>query len=140
MTDAELLDNIQTLFQPYPEVSAFLRLHNEYVHMVDDTVDKDKPTCPLANAELALAYYTHPVYVKHADSLRLLSYLHHNTYRDSVAWEQGIIDWKLKAAATLRHQSLDMFYAMVLIYLGPKALQEISLPMREYTFLKHLND
>lgn len=141
MSNEDLYKMINDLFAPYPEVLALLELHNKYVHAVDAEVDKDNDAVgPLETAALALAYYTHPVYVKHADQLRLLSYLHHNTYADSVAWETSIIDWQIKAAATLRHQSLDMFYAMVLIYLGPDKLKSISLPMRKYTFLKHLND
>ena len=135
-----LLEKIHKLFEGHLDVLEFLRLHNEYVHGVDDLVDKDKPVNPLDVAELAMKYYTHPIYIKHVDTLRVLSYLHHNTFRDSVYWEGSTENYKREGASALRHCSLDVFYFFVLAYVGPEALKEVSLSMREYTFQKHAND
>lgn len=141
--EKELMDDIAKMFEQHPEVSAFLKLHNTYVHAVDDLEDKAKDVNPLYVAELAMLYYNHPIYVKNREALYLVSYLNHNSYRDSVAWEKNNFDdggMRLEAAKTLRHASIDMFFALVLLYCGPLELARISPRLRAYTLEKHRDD
>jgi hypothetical protein len=143
ISEQELLTEINRIFSNNPEVLDFLKLHNDYVHAVDDLVDKDKNVNPLDVAEMALKYYNHPVYVKHQSALHPICYMNHNTYRDSVLWEKHEFDDKgmrKEASKALRHASIDVFMLMVLIYCGDQVLRRISPWMRAYTFEKHYGD
>jgi len=139
-----LEDNTQLkeLFKRRPDALEFLHLYNAYVHLIDDIID-DRCTEPAKILEMQHAarnVFSHPFYQQNIQQLYVVEALNNDTYRTSVEWERGDVEWNRRHAACLRHCGYSMVFAVILITGGQDILTGMSSSFREQCHLKHIED
>ena len=137
---AEMLAHINRLIGHNQSALSFIKLHNDFVHAVDDVVDENWTPEKKCEAFLKVwEYYNHPYYVSHPE-LKIVGMLNHIDYQNSVRWEKHEDKVLRDAANILRHASIQMLYAVVAIECGVADANAIAADFREYTIRKHSND
>lgn len=139
--NCEMVRELQQLFKNNGEAYHFLCICFDYQHHVDDMVDQDKPFSLRETTSLAAVMFNHSYWKKWGERLYLVERLVHNTYFDSVEWEQdGLHKWKRKDARVLGNCGYNMLFAVILIEFGENALTQFSLKFREYVHLSCRED
>ena len=142
-TPEEFVKKAVALLGHNPEAIDFIKLHNEFVHAADDVVDEhDLPRMTKCRSFLlAWKYYNHPYFLKNADKgLRMVSLLNHIDYENSVKWEISGDPEQLKAASILRHTSISILFAVLIIECGVDVANEVASDFREHTLEAHKDD
>lgn len=136
----ELLKEICSLLEPYPDAAEFVLRYRDYIHGVDDIVDGD-----ITNAEdilkvtaLASEIFSSDFYVNHRQFLYPLEIMINNTYADAVEWERSNVEWKERDAMVLRHTGIDMFLFVIRLMCGREAMRKISSKFREQCHEYHM--
>jgi hypothetical protein len=121
------------------EAMEWLRGWNLYVHRIDDIIDgdADSPEAVLNTFAQAVTLYSHPFYVKHMASLRVLALTITNAYADSVEWEKSKEKWQREWSDHHRHCGAEMVLAVAMICGGYEHSRAISLELRTVCFLEH---
>lgn len=139
--DKALLTELTELFKDKPEAYEFLYLYGEYGELIDDLVDEPvhpemvEKAARFAN-QINNCYYWNT----HKQYLWVVERLVHNSYFDSVKWENAPDLWKRVDAKCLSHSGYLMLFAVILVEFGEEKLTELSLRFREHAHLKHIND
>lgn len=138
-------ETLKELYKKYlgdkPLAVEWLELYTMLVHKADDLVDEVTTTeQKMDTMLLSRMVWSHPFYLEFKSQLSLVDELATQCYLDAEKWKSSEEHWKQLSAEVLRHQCYNMFFAVILLTCGRKALREVSEPFREYTHLKHLND
>lgn len=137
------MTKIKTLLEPYPEVLHFVNQYKNYIHFIDDLVDKPETRTPANILKLtsdASILFSSDVWQQHCNRLLIIEQLINNTYADSVSWENSALQWQRVDSNVLRHAGIDMFFALILIYCGYDKLREISAEFRTNCHSLHMDN
>lgn len=141
--DCIVLKEIGEILAQHPGAIDLIFTYEEYIHLIDDLVDDDKPAnCQniLQLTALAARVYTNPFFVKYAGYLSIVDVLINSTYEDSVKWEHSSDPYLVGHADALRHCGIMMLETILFITCSrDKARQLISF-MRERAHRMHKND
>ncbi len=139
--DKQLLTEITELFKDKPEAIQFLHLYGEYCEVMDDLVDEVVYTEMVDKAgQLRMQIGQCPYWQMHNKHLWVVEQLIHNTYFDSVKWEDSKEEWQRRDAKALSHCAYNMLFAVILLEFGADVLNKISLRFREHAHKRHLHD
>lgn len=128
----------------------WLFLYRHFCHALDDVIDIPERRADnefiLMTFNKALDLYSHPFYQSHVGRLYSVVKIIHNTYADSVIWEQSKIEWQKTYADVIRCCMNYMLVTVVSIAvteqtgsydLGYEAGREVSLLAREKSWNDH---
>lgn len=134
------------LIQDHPDALLWLVGYATYAHAIDDIIDQDIPEDQhrqqfmLRTFEFAESIYSNIFYIQNVSRLRAIVKMASQSYMDSVLWEKDPIAWKRQVSDTLRHQCNDVLLTVIEICCGIERRQELSLEMRELSYLCHHNE
>lgn len=139
--DKALLAELAEMFNGREDAVNFVVAYGNYIEIIDDLVDevKDKDRVRKVGEQAALVFNL-PYWKKWGHALYYVERIIHNTYFDSVCWEESEEEWKRRDAKCLSHCGYNMLFAIILVEFGEKKLQELSLRFREHAHKRHIND
>lgn len=138
--EQQLLKDIQNVFKDNVDAIRFCIEYEEYIHLIDDLVDKDKEADAknvLRLTYLAARIYGNPFYNTYRPYLSIVDLLINSTYEDSVIFEHSNTPWKIQAADTLRHCALDMLGALLFLLTTRDTARSIITRMRIRAHQQH---
>lgn len=137
---------IAEMFKEKPKAFFFLCQYIEYIHGIDDLVDEPKNFELIRKVtQLSAIVFNCEYWKEYSNALYLVERIAHNTYFDSVVWENTLVDkgqtnWKLRDSKVLNQCGYNIIFAVILIEFGEKKLEEFSLKFRNYSHLNQNHD
>jgi hypothetical protein len=121
------------------EAMEWLTLWSEYVHAIDDIVDKERDGVEdvLRTFARAVMLYSHPFYLKNLAALRAVVLVIGNLYADSVGWEKSLVAWQRNWSDHNRHAGMEMVIAVAQICGGYEHGRAISEEQRCICWAEH---
>jgi hypothetical protein len=122
-----------------PDAVRFLMAWQEYVHRVDDIIDKDRCSAEdvLTAFALAIRLYSDPFYLRNIAALRQIALNCTSAYADSVEWESSVIPWQREWADHYRHFGNEMVVAVATIVGGYEHARKVSPFLRVVCYTEH---
>ncbi len=128
----------------HPDALLWVLSYVAYCHCIDDIIDKDNdnPEFILKTFRLAITIFSYHFYQQHIHTLKPLTEMAHDCYRDSVVMEQKPHPkvWEKRVGDVIRQNANDVILAVIAIVSGIDARNEASMLLRELSYKTHHDD
>lgn len=134
-----VFQKIESLLKDYPEALDFLTIFHDLCHRIDDIIDEKNTNSEfIINSFICAAgVYSCKFYRDNVVELFPLVCHISNTFADSVIMENSSIDWQRNFGDAIRNCANDMVVYVVAKLCGWQQAREISMLLREDSYLKH---
>lgn len=127
------------------EAQEWIQLGRLYIHEADDLIDEDVAAGNVRSAAdracrlgaMALDLYTHPFFLKNMAALKYAMLRNLHNYRDSVTWENSVVQWQNQFSDWARHGWLDVCITVGDICGGYDNTCNETLEMRALSYADH---